>query len=111
MAAQRTAAIGAGRQAEMGALGTVAQMQAQFGESRASNFAQRAQLLGNVQYQAPRNTGSLGTSLMNFGATSILANAMQQAGPGGNSSYLDNYGVGPNSGPPGGVEYGGDPLG
>lgn len=82
MAAQRTAAIGAGRQAEMGALGTVAQMQAQFGESRASNFAQRAQLLGGVQYQAPQNTGGLGTSLMNLGMSSILYDAMNQAGPG-----------------------------
>lgn len=82
MAAQRTAAIGAGRQAEMGALGTVAQMQAQFGESRASNFAQRAQLLGGVQYQAPRNTGGVGTSLMNLGMTSVLYDAMNQAGPG-----------------------------
>ena len=111
MAAQRTAAIGAGRQAEMGALTTMAQAQAGFGEARASNFAQRAQLLGGVQYQAPRNTGSFGTSLMNLGMSSILANAMQQAGPGAGGSYLGNYGVGSNSGPPDGVVYGGDPLG
>lgn len=86
MAAQRMSAMATGRGAAINALSQRAGIEASFGEARASNFAQRAQILSGVQVQAPNTAagvGALGASLLKFGGSSVLADAFRKAGPGG----------------------------
>ena len=85
MAAQRMAALQAGRSQQAAGLGAAANFEMGRGSAVGSALAQRAQILGGVQVQAPNTAagiGGLGRSMMDMYQTSVLQDALLRATPG-----------------------------
>lgn len=85
MAAQRMAALQAGRSQQAAGLGAAANFEMGRASAVGSVLGQRAQILGGVQVQAPNTAagiGGLGRSMMDMYQTSVLQDALSRATPG-----------------------------
>lgn len=85
MAAQRMAALNAGRAQEAAALGAGVNFETSRGAALGSVAANRAQLMGGVQVVQPNtaaNIGALGRGIIDAYRTSVLDEALKRSAPG-----------------------------